>query len=88
MTAPAPQPAPIPRIGAARKHQWLRVPTYIHCDKSPSGCDESERECELCGLVRITVHRPDGYPYRAWRSKGGVRFPDVGYTPVCEGEGT
>ncbi len=83
-TEPAPDCASITSI-AAPKHKWLRVPTYIHRDKTPSGCDETERECELCGLVKITVHQPEGFPYRAFRSKGGVRFNDPGFTPTCDG---
>lgn len=92
MTAPstkaAPEPATVTKLAAPR-HNWLRVPTYIHRDKSVSGCDETERECEVCGLVKITVHAPNGeFPYRAWRNKEGLRFSDPGYTPVCEGAGT
>ncbi len=79
---------PIVRI-AAPKHKWPRVPTYIHRDKSLSGCDETERECELCGLVKITVHAGgDERPYRAWRTKAGRRMKDTGLTPTCDGVGT
>ncbi len=73
----------------ARRHKWGDS-INIYRDTSPSGCDESEKPCTLCGLVKITVHPPIGpyrnYPYRAFRSKGGIRFLDPGYTPVCDGE--
>lgn len=88
MTATKSEPAEVPRIGPVPKHKWMLVPTYIHRDKSVSSCDETERECELCGLVKITVHAPQGFPYRAWRRKNGQRIVDPGYTPVCEGVGT
>lgn len=76
---------PIVRIAAPR-HIWRDDGNKLR-DTTPSGCDEHERVCEACGLVKITVHRPDGYPYRAFRSKGGVRFIDPGFTPVCDGVG-
>lgn len=86
MTA-APQQSAAPDVAKlpARRHKWAD-PVNIHRDTSHSGCDETERPCALCGLVKITVHQPVGYPYRAFRSKGGIRFPDPGYTPVCDGE--
>ncbi|HXJ00954.1 MAG TPA: hypothetical protein VNH44_07010 [Micropepsaceae bacterium] len=76
-------PAEVARI-AASKHKWRDDGNKLR-DTTPSGCDEHERTCEFCGLVKITVHKPEGFPYRAFRSKGGVRFPDPGYTPVCDG---
>ena len=65
-----------------RRHRW----TYrgsVAPEGSRSGCEEHERVCELCGLIKITVHQPRGFPYRAWRTRGGTRFSyDV--TPLCE----
>lgn len=86
-TAAAKQPdAPVTNLHA-RRHKW-DGPVNIHRDTSASGCDETERPCALCGLVKLTVHQPDGYPYRAWRTARGLRFPDTGQTPLCEGEAT
>jgi hypothetical protein len=70
----------------ARRHKWAD-PVNVHYDTTPSGCNETERACEHCGIAKITVHPPFGFAYRAFRSKGGIRFPDPGYTPVCDGEG-
>jgi hypothetical protein len=67
----------------ARKHKW-RDSINIHRDSTPSGCDETERECEHCHLVKLTVHPPFGFPFRMWRTKGGVRFPDMPQVPLCE----
>jgi hypothetical protein len=91
MTAPKPAPekesAPVLTL-KARKHSW-GDPKYIHPDSTPSGCRETEKACRNCGLIKITVHPPEGpgngYPYPAWRTKGGTRFPDNGLTPLCEG---
>lgn len=85
MTAAAKQPsAPVAKL-PARNHKWHDDGTRLR-DTTPSGCDEHERVCTLCGLVKITVHQPLGYPYRAWRTKLGIRFPDPKYTPTCDGE--
>lgn len=87
MTSAAAKQTPAPDVAKlpARRHKWGDA-INIHRDTSVSGCDESEKACDLCGLVKITVHQPHKYPYRAFRSKGGIRFPDPGYTPVCDGE--
>lgn len=94
MTMPNPPPAsnvkPLPsrrhKWGdpAYRRHKW-GDPAYLHRDTTPSGCDETEKPCVLCGLVKLTVHTPIGYPYRMWRTRAGLRFPDDGATPLCEG---
>lgn len=85
MTTPQTKPKPVPKIGPAPKHKWTLVPTYVHQDKTVSGCNETERECQLCGLVKITVHTPTIGAYRAWRTKKGVRSNCDGRTPVCDG---
>lgn len=37
----------------------------------------------LCQLVKITVHPPEGYPWRAWRTKEGMRTDKIDHTPPC-----
>lgn len=90
MTAPstkdAPEPATVTKLAAPR-HKW-RDDGFRHRDSTPTNCDEHERVCELCGLVKITVHQPVGIPPRAWRTKGGIRFPHDGLTPTCDGAPT
>ena len=76
---------PISKINPPRRHRWVDTGS-VHSDKTPSGCEEHERRCNLCGLTKITVHTPIGYPFRAWRSKSGVRFADTAGTPACESE--
>lgn len=81
------EPAEVAHISAP-KHKWRDDGNKLR-DTTPSGCDEHERVCEFCGLVKITVHAAEGYPYRAWRTKKGVRFSDYdGLTPTCDGVGT
>lgn len=76
--------APVTKL-AARRHKW-GDPVYIHHDTAPSGCNETEKACKICKLVKITVHTPERRHYPAWRTAGGLRFPDTGQTPLCEGE--
>ena len=64
------------------KHRWTDAGTVMASD-TLTGCEEHERKCERCGLVKITVHQPIGWPYRLWRPKDGNRFSDPG-TPPCE----
>ncbi len=68
---------------APRNHKWGDS-RNIHRDSTKSGCDETERECELCGLIKLTIHPPFGRPYRAWRTPGGIRFPNPSQVPLCE----
>lgn len=70
---------------AAPNHSWVdrgsKVPA-LH-GPTPSGCEEHERECRLCFLTKITIHRPHGVPLRAWRTKNGTRWIHP-RTPLCE----
>lgn len=67
------------------KHRWQDNGTRIGgAEDTPSGCDEHERVCKICGLVKLTIHAPQGWPYRVFRTPKGIRF-DPGYTPVCDG---
>jgi hypothetical protein len=66
------------------RHRWPKDGKHVDADNSPSLCDQTERVCIKCGLTRITVHPPVGYPYTAWRRQGSARqFPDD-QTPPCE----
>jgi len=67
------------------RHRWNienidRVPA---CE-SESGCEQTERHCEKCPLVKITVHTPDGgNPYRAWRHPKSPKMFVCEHTPPC-----
>jgi hypothetical protein len=63
-----------------RRHRW-DLPRSVLTD-TPSGCEETERECVDCHLVKITVHPPFGFPYRAWRTAAGMRAT-IEHTPPC-----
>jgi hypothetical protein len=64
------------------KHAW-GDPIPIHGIATPHGCDQTERTCKLCHLVKITVHQPDGRAYREWRHPNNPdQFP-MDTTPPC-----
>jgi hypothetical protein len=69
--------------GVTRRHSWRDVRSIPSCE-SPDGCDRTERTCSNpgCGLVKITVHPPQGLAYRKWRHPNGNEF-DLGSTPPC-----
>lgn len=59
-----------------RRHRWgegVLVGEYL---------DRTERTCALCGLVKITVHPPQGWPWREWRTREGKRWEGEN-TPPC-----
>lgn len=61
-------------------HRW--GPRMLVNDGTVHGCDQSERTCTRCGLVRITVHPPQGLPWREWRPDGGPQM-QLTNTPPC-----
>jgi hypothetical protein len=75
----------VTRIGPTPRHRWppepdRRIPA---CD-SPDGNDRSEKECRHCGMVRVTVHPPQGFPWHEWRRSNGAVIK-IEHTPPCTG---
>ena len=50
--------------------------------ESPDGNDRTEKTCAKCSLVKITVHGPQGFPWREWRTKEGKPWHGDS-TPPC-----
>jgi hypothetical protein len=42
----------------------------------------TERTCQRCGLVKITIHPPHGFPWIEWR-KGTAPQIQLSTTPPC-----
>jgi hypothetical protein len=85
MTDPA---SAVPTIAPSDKpllHRWGEPVTML--TDTPSGCEETERVCLACRLTKITVHPPNGLPWRAWRTVGGTRTDKIGATPPCTPSG-
>ena len=66
---------------AARRHRWNEnEPVRLAaCD---DGNDRTEKTCPQCGVVKITVHPPKGFPWREWRTKEGHVWTGA-LTPPC-----
>jgi hypothetical protein len=60
-------------IDKAPRHKW-GDPVLVPAAENADGCDHNERTCVLCGLVKLTVMPPQGYPWRAWRTANGQRW--------------
>lgn len=85
-TADTPQPEPIANLRSPR-HDWRKLtPRMVPASESPTGCDQTERECSVCGLLKITVHPPRELPYRAWRAPGQQQVT-MDHTPPCRAVG-
>ena len=50
---------------------------------SPSGCEQVERTCANCGVVKITIIDAADNHRRAWR-RGGEQV-ETYVAPMCEG---
>lgn len=72
--------AELPQRDTGRRHRW-GAPVAVIGD-THSGCQETHRTCELCRLVKITVHPPQGNPWRAWRTADGNPWQGDA-TPPC-----
>lgn len=66
-------------------HKWSDPIPVL---EGPNGCEQTERTCVHCSLVKITVHPPRGYPWREWRHpQSAAQFP-AEHTPPCIAGGT
>ena len=63
------------------RHKWGECVSISGFDTA-TGNDQSERACLLCGLVKITVHPPHGFPWREWRARGQEQVK-IDATPPC-----
>lgn len=45
---------------------------------------QTERTCDVCRLVKVTVHAPNGFAWREWRRPDSVMQFKDNRTPVCE----
>lgn len=67
----------------SRRHRWnesdhVRI-SGIDC---ADGNDRTQKSCALCGLIKITVHPPHGFPWREWKTKDGKVWQGAS-TPPC-----
>lgn len=63
-------------------HKWSGGMVRVPARETPNGNDQTERTCATCGLVKITVKPPRGFPWPEWRRPGGKQFR-CEMTPGC-----
>lgn len=66
------------------RHKWdYDGERRIAAADSQSGCDQNEKPCIACRIVKITIIQPDGQFVRAWRHPNSpVQFA-CEHTPPC-----
>lgn len=65
------------------RHDWTSLPSIsLSGRETPDGNDRTEKTCSRCSLVKITVHPPQGFPWREWRHANGSSF-QCESTPPC-----
>ena len=68
------------------RHKWSD-PVRYEADDTANGCAQTERRCLTCGLVKITVHPPQGLPWTEWRTGDAGQYQiQLSTTPPCRGE--
>lgn len=76
MTASTELVPPVELPVAPRNHSWDRAnPRHVPACTSPSGNDQTERDCKQCQVIMVTVHAPDGRAWREWRhNSSAIQF--------------
>ena len=64
------------------RHSWSGGVVRFGPRALGNGCDQTERTCSRCGLVKITVHPPEGLPWIEWRQGEGPQI-QLSTTPPC-----
>lgn len=68
-------------VDTTPRHSWGEA-VSIHPSDAKDGIERTLRTCNYCGVVKVTVHPPYGYPFREWRTPTGKVVPIVS-TPPC-----
>jgi len=64
------------------RHRWGES-KFVARNPDLARNDQTERTCANCELVKITVHPPQGYPWREWRDRGSQIQYTYERTPDC-----
>lgn len=74
---------PHPSSTHAHNHRWDNAnEKRVLPDESKDGLERCERVCLNCGMTKITVHYPQGWPKREWRTHDGKPWWGSS-TPPC-----
>lgn len=65
------------------KHKW-KLPERYAAGECQASCDETWRRCMRCGLIKITVKPPEGFPWLEWERPPMLPRFKSELTPPCE----
>lgn len=72
----------------ATHHKW-GDPLRFAPEDCPNGCAQTERRCLKCGVVKITVHPPQGQVWTEWRTGDSGQYQmQLSVTPPCRPVGS
>lgn len=64
-------------------HKW-GAPIRFPAEESPRNCEQTERTCLRCRIVKITVHPPHGPVWTEWRTGDAGQYQmQLSATPPC-----
>jgi hypothetical protein len=70
-----------------RRHRWNEIePLRLSGQFTTDGNDRTVKTCAACGLQKITVHPPHGFPWNEWRSRRGHVLRMLSTPPCITGE--
>lgn len=71
------------RPARSHNHEWDHEnEKRLAACEFKDGNARTEKTCRHCGMVKITIHYPVGFPGREWRTKDGKRWWGQA-TPPC-----
>ncbi len=70
-----------PRASSLRRHSFGE-PVSVTANPALGRHAQTERACNFCGAVKVTVHPPEGGGWREWRR--GASTAQVFDEPPCE----
>lgn len=73
-----------PRLPLRRVHRWDHEhERNLAASEFADGNARTERDCVLCGIVKVTVHAPNGFAWREWKHPKSDIYFQADHTPPC-----
>jgi len=76
-------PGKLFKLVTKTKHRFPLDVKQVGAEQSRSGYPQTERTCELCGAVKVGIHRTAGV-FRAWRTSEDAEQVITFLAPACQ----